>query len=313
MKRNLRQLIKEELDIALTENQEIINIDKQIMDFKKKISDLEIKKANITKSNLSKSINEDEQLNEMPFLTGEKGEELFNAIKSSAESIKAKFPEASANDISKIILSKKKRPEYAPSVQTALDNQIEKFGGDPNYTDTLGGPQTLKAVEKALGLVEPKEPKAKAEPKAKPNKPSKETSVKSDKSKKTSPKPTSKKEDDDEDVEIEDTYYNDDDTSLPDDDADDKKAAKAAAKAEKEFQGKTTTAKSLTPEKEERYQKLSKGIKAKVSKLENLSTNARAKSPDISVLKQLINKKEVKDLFKAKGVDLNALVASVIN
>jgi len=98
-----------------------------------------------------KKLNEEEQLNEMPFIGGEKGAELEKAIQSATSNIKAKFPEATASDISKIILSKKKRPELAPEVESALEDQEEKYGDDPKYNPTLGGPQTLRAVEKAMG------------------------------------------------------------------------------------------------------------------------------------------------------------------
>jgi hypothetical protein len=91
----------------------------------------------------------------MPFIGGEKGAELFNAIKVSSEKLKDQFPEATAKDISKIILSKKKRPELAPEVEDALMAQEEKYGSDPNYTATLGGPQTERAVTKALGEYTP--------------------------------------------------------------------------------------------------------------------------------------------------------------
>ncbi len=69
--------------------------------------------------------------------------------------MKDQFPDATAKDISKIILSKKKRPELAPEVEDALMAQEEKYGGDPKYTANLGGPQTEKAVAKALGEYEP--------------------------------------------------------------------------------------------------------------------------------------------------------------
>jgi hypothetical protein len=98
-----------------------------------------------------KKLNEEEQLNEMPFIGGEKGAELEKAIQSATSNIKSKFPEATASDISKIILSKKKRPELAPEVESALEDQEEKYGDDPKYNPTLGGPQTLRAVEKAMG------------------------------------------------------------------------------------------------------------------------------------------------------------------
>jgi hypothetical protein len=254
-------------------------------------------------------VNEEEVLNEMPYIGGEKDTVgLFDAIKKSSERLKEKFPQATANDISKIILSKKKRSEFAPEVDKALDAQADEQADNPNYTFNLGGPQTLKAVEKALGLVEPKAPKEPKEPKASKEKPSKETTVKSDKSSKSKPK-----KDEDEDVEVEDTWDKSDDDGSEDEDSMDKKAASAAKKADKEMKGKTTQASKLSSAEEEKYQKLSKGIKAKIAKLEDMTDSARMKSPDVSVLKQIINKKEVKDLFKAKGVDLKTLVSGVIN
>ena len=126
---------------------------------------------------------EEETLNEMPFIGGEKGAELFTAIKTASEKLKDQFPDATAKDISKIILSKKKRPEFAPEVEDALMAQEEKYGSDPNYTANLGGPQTERAVAKALGEYEPgqrgrkatekpaAEPKAKSTTAAKPEKP----------------------------------------------------------------------------------------------------------------------------------------------
>jgi len=106
-------------------------------------------------SKYKKLSEEEETLNEMPFIGGEKGAELFAAIKTASEKLKAQFPDATSKDISKIILSKKKRPELAPEVEDALMAQEEKYGDDPKYTANLGGPQTEKAVAKALGEYEP--------------------------------------------------------------------------------------------------------------------------------------------------------------
>jgi len=124
--------------------------------------DKKIAALNKTKQELSKpgvALEEEqldeETLNEMPFIGGEKGAELFAAIKTASEKLKDKFPDATAKDISKIILSKKKRPELAPEVEDALMAQEEKYGDDPKYTANLGGPQTEKAVAKALGEYEP--------------------------------------------------------------------------------------------------------------------------------------------------------------
>jgi hypothetical protein len=106
-------------------------------------------------SKYKKLSEEEETLNEMPFIGGEKGAELFAAIKTASEKLKDQFPDATSKDISKIILSKKKRPELAPEVEDALMAQEEKYGDDPKYTANLGGPQTEKAVAKALGEYEP--------------------------------------------------------------------------------------------------------------------------------------------------------------
>jgi len=146
-----------------------------------------LRKVNAEKQGLDESNQLDEEtLNEMPFIGGEKGTELFNAIKSASEKLKDKFPDATAKDISKIILSKKKRPEFAPEVEDALMAQEEKYGDDPKYTSNLGGPQTEKAVAKALGeyepgqrgrkstekpAVEPKSTKPKSTPSSKTEKP----------------------------------------------------------------------------------------------------------------------------------------------
>lgn len=167
-KTELLKIIKEEIEIALGEGP---SEEKAAKDAQKKALEAQMKSIQSKLAALAQggSVNEDEQLdedtlNEMPFIGGEKGSELFSAIKSSAESLKAKFPDATANDISKIILSKKKRPEFAPEVDAALAKQEEEYGDDPKYNPSLGGPQTLKAVEKALGLVEPGQRGRKADP-----------------------------------------------------------------------------------------------------------------------------------------------------
>ena len=79
---------------------------------------------------------------------------------------------------------------------------------------------------------------------------------------------------------------------------------------EKEFGGEY--GEKLSPEDEERYQKIRKGIEAKIKRLADMSSSERAKSPDLQTLKTLINKEDVKKLFKDKGVSLRDLVGDVI-
>lgn len=97
-----------------------------------------------------------------------------------------------------------------------------------------------------------------------------------------------------------------------DDDDDKEPTAADLKKAEKELGKNSKHAKKLTAAEEERYDKLKKGITAKVNKLKDMSKSERSKSDDLKVLKSLINKKEVKDLFKAKGANLDSLVSGVI-
>jgi hypothetical protein len=97
-----------------------------------------------------------------------------------------------------------------------------------------------------------------------------------------------------------------------DDDDDKEPTAADLKKAEKELGKNSKHAKKLTAAEEERYDKLKKGITSKVNKLKDMSKSERAKSDDLKVLKSLINKKEVKDLFKSKGASLDSLVSGVI-
>jgi hypothetical protein len=83
-------------------------------------------------------------------------------------------------------------------------------------------------------------------------------------------------------------------------------------KAEKDLGKSSKHAKKLSAAEEERYDKLKKGITAKVNRLKDMPKAERAKSDDLKALKDIINKQTVKDLFKAKGADLKALISGVI-
>jgi hypothetical protein len=79
---------------------------------------------------------------------------------------------------------------------------------------------------------------------------------------------------------------------------------------EKEFGD--ATADTLGSEEKAKFEKLNTAIRNKVAKLEKMSTKDRAGSPDLAVVKQIINKPEVKKLFRSKGIDVMDLVSSVI-
>lgn len=79
---------------------------------------------------------------------------------------------------------------------------------------------------------------------------------------------------------------------------------------EKEFGD--ATADTLGAEEKAKFEKLNTAIKNKVAKLEKMSLKDRAQSSDLAVIKQLVNKPEVKKLFKSKGINVMDLVSSII-
>jgi hypothetical protein len=91
------------------------------------------------------------------------------------------------------------------------------------------------------------------------------------------------------------------------------KDIKAAEKVATKVTGGKNFAKKLSSEDEEKYERLKKGIETKLSKIKALQKPKRAASNDMQVLKSLIQRDDVKKLFKAKGVSLTDLVADVIN
>jgi hypothetical protein len=88
---------------------------------------------------------------------------------------------------------------------------------------------------------------------------------------------------------------------------------KAAEKTATKVAGGKGYAKQLPPEDEEKYNRLRTGIETKVAKIMALPKTKRSASTDMQVLKTLINRDDVKKLFKAKGVSLTDLVSDIIS
>ena len=115
---------------------------------------------------------------------------------------------------------------------------------------------------------------------------------------------------DEEDEEDEKDEEEKEEELIDSDEEEDKKAYGGAKKSEKEI-GKGN-AKILSPEEEEKYTKIRKGIETKISKLFNMSKEKRASSDDMKILKQLISRDDVKKLFKDKGVDIRSIVSDIM-
>lgn len=92
-------------------------------------------------------------LNEMPYLSGEKGKDLRDALKAAVDNLSSQGLDN--KQIASVLKSKKKRAELAPGFAAALEDQFEKYGDEPKYNPDLGGPQTQRAVDQELGLSEP--------------------------------------------------------------------------------------------------------------------------------------------------------------
>ena len=83
----------------------------------------------------------------------------------------------------------------------------------------------------------------------------------------------------------------------------------AAAEREAKKVGGKGYAKELSPEEEEKYNKLKTGIDNKISKLLKVKKAKITTSDDYKILAQLIKRDDVKKLFKSKGIDLRDYVA----
>jgi len=172
-------------------------------------------------------------------------------------------------------LSKETGKDIATYNNPQTRSALEKEGGE--FTDYL---------ETGKGEKAPKE-KAEDKPKAEPKKAEKKTEPKKAEPapKKEEPKKAEKAEDEDED-------------------STDEKAPSEAElkKIDKEFKS-DKFAKKLSDEEKAKLDKLETGIKKKL---------ANPTKDNIAIVKQLINKPEIKKLFKDGGKDLKALVSDII-
>lgn len=107
--------------------------------------------------------------------------------------------------------------------------------------------------------------------------------------------------------EMDDEFYKDEEETKPEE----KPEVAPEEKPEIEKVAGKTQATKLSPEDEDRYAKLKKGIDAKITRLKDMSAEKRAASDDMKSLKQLVNRKDIIDLFKAKGVDIKDLISDL--
>jgi len=108
---------------------------------------------------------EEDTLNEMAKIT----EPIRKGIEVAVNRMTKQKSDITPEEITSLIRNKKTQEKVAPELFAALEDDEEEKGGDKKYTAGLGYPQTLGAVQIAMGLKKAKgsEPKAKSEPKTK--------------------------------------------------------------------------------------------------------------------------------------------------
>lgn len=123
--------------------------------------------------------------------------------------------------------------------------------------------------------------------------------------------PETTPDEDEEEIEVKDEWEKSEEEEEPGEEEPKTADIKADDKEIEKISGGSTYAQKLSPEEEDKYTKLKKGIESKVNKLSQLSKEKRETSDDLKILKQLIARDDVKKLFKAKGVSLKDLTSSI--
>jgi hypothetical protein len=109
---------------------------------------------------------EEDTLNEMAKIT----EPIRKGIEVAVNRMKKSKSDITPEEITKLIRNKKSQEKVAPELKAALDADEAEKGDDPKYTYGLGYPQTLGAVQIAMGLKKAKGSEPKAEKPAKAEK-----------------------------------------------------------------------------------------------------------------------------------------------
>jgi hypothetical protein len=94
---------------------------------------------------------EEEQLNEFAKIAGP----IESALETAVKRLQKQDDSLTADQIAKLVKNKKTQEKVAPELKAALAKDEEEKGGEEKYTPGLGFPQTLKAIEKIMGLSTP--------------------------------------------------------------------------------------------------------------------------------------------------------------
>jgi hypothetical protein len=166
-KDRLLEIIREEISAALTE--ETIDVpNPNGMNPKQKEMAIKTARTSTKDATLGTPKNpvefvEEEQLDEMAKIT----EPIRKGIEVAVSRMTQQKSDITPEQITSLIRNKKTQSQVAPELAAALEADADEKGGDPKYTFGLGYPQTLGAVQIAMGLKKAKgsEPAAEKAPK----------------------------------------------------------------------------------------------------------------------------------------------------
>lgn len=297
-KKDLKKFIKEEIFSILSED---MAADKAAQDAKKVAIDKEITALQKKKAELSKgpqSALAEEEIAELA--------RLATVIKiGNPEAVNAARAKYKGNWKSEL-LDKVEQAGDAGITQVDLARElgkVDEFGDpvqqliNPIVRELIASGAITKGEAPVAKYTLPKEPKIKKEKPAPIVEP---TPVEE-------PKATSGDEEEGEEEIDDDEYYKYD----PEDQEVEKEPSpEDIKKAEKSTDG-AGYAKKLTPEEEEKLDKIRKGINTKLERILKLPKAKRTTSDDYKVLQQLVKRDDVKKLFKAKGINVRDLISGV--
>lgn len=170
-KDRLLEIIREEISAALTES-ETIDLPGDPNKLPSKQKEMAIKQARTMAKDMTigtpknpVEFVEEEQLDEMAKIT----EPIRKGIEVAVSRMTQQKSDITPEEITSLIRNKKTQEKVAPELKAALEADADiQVPLDPKYTFGLGYPQTLGAVQIAMGLKKAKgsEPKAEKAPKA---------------------------------------------------------------------------------------------------------------------------------------------------
>jgi len=247
--------------------------------------------------------------------------EVLKALKSVKDTIYQQFDifgddNKAKEKLSQFIKDYKKKDKSpddkspdSPFITSDSKTNLEKFlSGEKKFTDNIGYNQTETAVEKALGI----KPKKAADiiltgssTEKKPSSPKPKAEKPSSTGKKGRPAGEPKAEKTATLTKGDDGF---DTVDASDADNDKEATQNMGSDSTAKKLGKVAYSKNLTPEEKDKFDTAFKGIKAKITRIED----GKELPDDRALLQRAYQNSEIQRLFKAKGLSLDDILKGII-